>query len=233
MRIGQSMKQLVFKSKNLLFIDHHPCAKELAAIHCIDTNKAATGELVGDLIEGLGINFTKEMALPLYTAILIDTSSFRYPTVSANTHLIISKLLETGIKPPFAYNMIYGTKNISHIQCLGLILNESKTNKANTIAWLAIRLSHMKKYEVDSEDTHAFINHLLILSNIKVACMFRELEHNKVKVSFRSIDGTDVGAMAQAIGGGGHNHSAATILEGDLDDVLKNTVEKLDLMLKN
>ena len=76
-------------AKDILFVDHHPCSPELAAVHCIDTKMAATGELVGMLIDAMGIKFTKELALPLYTSILIDTSCFRYPTVTANTHRIL------------------------------------------------------------------------------------------------------------------------------------------------
>jgi phosphoesterase RecJ-like protein len=47
----------------------------------------------------------------------------------------------------------------------------------------------------------------------------------------RSIGDVDVGVMAQALGGGGHDHSAATLIKGNLDDVVKSTIEKLQTML--
>ena len=113
-RTGKNFNTLCSKFDcPILYIDHHPCPEELKINHCIDTSAAATGQLVGELIESLGISFNAEMALPLYTAILIDTSSFRYPTVTAKTHEMIAKLLSTGIKPPVAYNGIYGTKKNS------------------------------------------------------------------------------------------------------------------------
>ena len=49
---------------------------------------------------------------------------------------------------------------------------------------------------------------------------------------FFCADTLDVGVIAQALGGGGHNHSAATIVEGDLDEVVNNTVERLKMMLE-
>ncbi|MBT6325399.1 MAG: bifunctional oligoribonuclease/PAP phosphatase NrnA, partial [Bdellovibrionales bacterium] len=217
-RIGDEFKAIVRKSKNLLFIDHHPCAKEIAAIHCIDTKKAATGELIGELIEGLPVKFTKDIALPLYTAILIDTSSFRYPTVTHSTHSMVAKLLKTGIKSSEAYVQLYGTKEISHIQLLGEILNTSSINSQTNIAWISLTEKQMKKYKTVLEDTHAFINHLLVLNNIKVVCMFRE-SGKFIKISFRSLGITNVGILAEALGGGGHNHSAATVIEGDLNKV--------------
>ncbi len=231
-RIGSQMAGLLVKSKNVLFIDHHPCPAEVEKLHCIDTTAAATGQVVGEIIDYLGIKFTKEMALPLYTAILIDTSSFRYPTVSGRTHSLIAKLLNTGVKPPNAYNMIYGEKKISHMQLLGKVLSSAETNSTEEIAWISITDNMITHHCSDIEDTHAFINHLLVLDNIKIACMFRN-EGKQVKISFRSAGDIDVGVIAQALGGGGHNHSAATIVEGNVNEVIKETIAKIEKILKN
>jgi len=229
-RIGNRLQALVPNAKNLLFIDHHPAPKELAAIHCIDTTMAATGELVGSLIESLGISFTRDMAHALYTSILIDTSSFRYPTVTANTHRLIAKLMDTGIEPPVAYNQIYGTKKISFMKMLGVVLSSAESTKDGRVAWISLSEQNLNDYMVDTEDTHGLVNHLLILDNIKVACMFRQID-NMVKISFRSAGDVDVGVMAQALGGGGHDHSAATMIEGDMTEVIKDTISKIELML--
>jgi bifunctional oligoribonuclease and PAP phosphatase NrnA len=231
-RIGTLLQGTVQKAKNLLFIDHHPCPKELAALHCIDTTKAATGELVGDLIIGLGIDFDQVMALALYTAILIDTSSFRYPTVTGDTHRIIAKLMDSGINPPDAFNKIYGTKKVSYMQMLGTILSRAETTKDERIAWISLDEDILSRFNVDSEDTHGFINNLLILDNIRVACMFRQVGES-VKISLRSAGDVDVGVMAQALGGGGHNHSAATMIKGHIKVVVPKTVAKIQLMLEN
>jgi len=229
-RVGENVKELAHKAKELLFVDHHPCAKEVMSIHCIDTSKAATGELAGDLIHHLGVELTQQMALPLYTAILIDTSSFRYPTVSGNTHRLIGRLMDTGVTPPHAYNMIYGTKKLTYMKLLGKVLASAQSTKDEKIAWITLKEDMLEKFHVDTEDTHAFINNLLVLDNIKVAVMFREMGTH-IKISLRSIGDVDVGLMAQALGGGGHDHSAATVIEGKLEDIIKMAIEKLQTML--
>lgn len=232
-RIGKNVQELVLTSHELLFIDHHPCPKELAAIHCIDSTKAATGELVGELIKALKVPFNQKMAQALYTSIIIDTSSFRYPTVTGNTHRVIADLLDAGVSPPKAFNRINGTKKVPYMKLLGTVLTSAQTTEDESIAWISLTEEQLNKYECDPEDTHGFINHLLILDNIKIACMFREVG-DKVKVSFRSAVGeVDVGIMAQALGGGGHNHSAATIIEGKLDTVITQTIAKLKAMLSD
>ncbi len=231
-RIGAHLQTMVPNAKSLLFIDHHPAPKELAAIHCIDTSMAATGELVGYLIKSLNIKFTKAMAYALYTSIIIDTSSFRYPTVTGNTHRIVGELMDTGVEPPEAYNNIYGTKQLSFMQLLGTVLSRVKSTEDKKVAWLELNEEELANFNVDTEDTHGLVNYLLILDGIKVACMFRQVGR-RVKISMRSAGDIDVGIMAQALGGGGHDHSAATIIEGTLDEVIKQTVPKLQMMLAN
>lgn len=230
-RVGPGVEKLGTGAKEVLFLDHHPCAREIAAIHCIDTSVSATGELAGTLIEAMGAKFTPQIALALYTSILIDTSSFRYPTVSANTHRLIAKLMDSGVEPPQAYNLINGTKKTSFIRLLGQVLGSVETSEDEAVAWIAMTDDQLEEYGVDIEDTHGFINHLLILDNIKVACMFRQVGSH-VKISFRSADvKVDVGVIAQALGGGGHDHSAATIQEGHLHDIVPATIAKIRLML--
>jgi bifunctional oligoribonuclease and PAP phosphatase NrnA len=230
-RIGTKMVSLVQHSKNMLFVDHHPAPKQIMALHCIDTSMAATGQLVGHLIEAFGATLNYDIALALYTAIIIDTSSFRYPTVSGETHRLIASLLETGVAASKAYNLIYGTKKLSHLHLLGSILTLSQTNSDETIAWISLSEKLMATFAVVNEDTHSFVNHLLVLDNIKIACMFRE-SGPVTKVSLRSSGTIDVGILAESLGGGGHNHSAATIVEGELEEVTRTTIAKLEIMLK-
>jgi phosphoesterase RecJ-like protein len=171
------------------------------------------------------------MALPLYTAVLIDTSSFRYPTVTGNTHRLIGHLMDTGVRPPHAYNMIYGTKKITFMKLLGKVLASAHTTKDEKIAWLTLTEDMLEKFHVDTEDTHAFVNHLLVLDNIKIAVMFKQMG-DQIKVSLRSVGDVDVGLMAKSLGGGGHDHSAAAIIEGSLEGVVKTTIERLQILLE-
>jgi phosphoesterase RecJ-like protein len=134
------------------------------------------------------------------------------------------------VHAPEAYNMIYGTKKISHVQFLGSILGSVQTTPDENIAWLSVSEEKLGQFQIDPEDTLAFVNHLLILENIKIACMFRQ-QGDFVRVSLRSVGQIDVGIMAQALGGGGHNHSAAMRIKGTLKDVEKNVINKLKAML--
>ena len=234
-RVGQKLGQYIDEKTTLLYVDHHPCRGRDLTQHCIDASAAATGQLIGEMIDHLGIQFTKKIALPIYTSIIIDTSSFRYPTVSSSTHKLVAKLMDTGINPPEAYNGIYGTKKINHMHFLGSILNTASTNRDETIAWILLKKEVIDRYSGDIEDTHAFINNLLVLNNIKVACMFRD-DGDQIKMSLRSSGDYDVGNIAIALGGGGHSHSAATIFQlgpGDsIESTIRNAISKVEEVLR-
>jgi len=235
LRVGENVGKLITDTTNTLYIDHHPCRGRDLSNHCIDVKAAATGQLVGEMIDSLGVPFSKKMALPIYTAIIIDTSSFRYPTVSAATHRLVAKLMDTGINPPEAYNGIYGTKRVPHMHLLSRILNTAATNRDESVAWIVLRKEDIDQFKSDVEDTHAFINNLLVLNNIKVACMFRD-DGDQIKVSLRSSGEYDVGLIAQALGGGGHSHSAATVLNRSpgikTEEMINETVTKIEKIIK-
>jgi bifunctional oligoribonuclease and PAP phosphatase NrnA len=222
-RIGPHVMKLVPTNDKILFIDHHPCPFNPDHHHCIDIKAAATGQIVGQLIQGCGLSFDHAMALPLYTSIIIDTSSFRYPSVSSSTHTLVGQLMQTGISPAEAYNGIYGTKKIDHMHLLGTILATAAANPRGDIAWITVSRQMIDKYASDIEDTHAFINHLLVLDKIKVACMFRD-DGSTIKMSLRSSGEYDVGVIAKKLGGGGHSHSAATIYNKKPHELSKDAI---------
>jgi phosphoesterase RecJ-like protein len=207
----RTAKYLLEQCHQYLFIDHHPIQGETLEHHFVDTQRSATAEMVATLITELDLIMTKDMALPLFAAILIDTNLFRYPTVTSQTHRLVATLLETGINTQIAYDLFYGTRKLRHLHLLGHILMNAKLSDGHKIAWLEISEEDFAHYESELEDTHGYINHLLVLESVEVVCMFRHINQH-IKISFRSRGANDVGMLAQFFGGGGHSHSAAVQL---------------------
>ena len=218
------VKEVASQANEILFIDHHPDGKYLSKDHCMDSSYSATGEIIAEIIESLTIPFTRSMGFALYTAILIDTSSFRYPNVTSRTHYYLAKFLETGFKPYEAYALAYGTKKISYLHLLGSILSSAQISENGKIAWLVIDSKNLQSYDSKLEDTYSIINHLLILEEIQIGCMFR-IDEGNIKMSLRSKGTLDVGIIAQKFGGGGHLHSAAARIPSNQVDPHKQITE--------
>jgi phosphoesterase RecJ-like protein len=234
-RTGIKINQYFALCKNIIFIDHHPFDKANPHMHFIDTSAAATGQIIGEYIKFLKMDYDQQTAMALYIAILIDTNSFRYPSVTSHTHSLIADLLKTGITATGSYNAIYGTKKINHMHLLGHILKSCETNKNENIAWIFIHEKEFEDYGSELEETHAYINNLLVLDGILVACMFRERK-GYLKVSLRSHGDIDVGEIANQLGGGGHAHSAATNIEirdRSKKMIIEEVISKIELFLIN
>ncbi len=236
LRTGKNMiHHLTSWDVPMLYVDHHPTKLEALGEHCIDTSASATAEIIGHIIEAYKIPFTKRMALALYTAIVIDTSSFRYPSVSSKTHLLVSKLLSSGITAHESYGIIYSGRTINHLQFLGHVLASAQINERNDFAYLIVTGKKLKESNINIEETHSYINNLLIIDGIKVAAMFR-VEDEFIKISFRSIGHYDVGELASYLGGGGHSHSAATsisVAKKNINELLEDLIRTIDFFIKN
>ncbi len=57
-----------------------------------------------------------------------------------------------------------------------------------------------------------------------MALFFRDLGHNRVKVSFRSTGSVDVNTFAKQFGGGGHMRAAGALITGNLEEVRHTVV---------
>src|SRR3954471_13301774 len=80
-------------------IDHHPGNTGYGQINWFDSSAAACGEMVFDLVEALGVGLSLEIATHIYLAILTDTGSFHYSSISPRTFEISKHCLEAGVDP--------------------------------------------------------------------------------------------------------------------------------------
>jgi phosphoesterase RecJ-like protein len=63
-------------------IDHHPGNTGYGQINWFDASAAACAEMVYDVVRALGVPLTREIATHVYLAILTDTGSFHYSSIS-------------------------------------------------------------------------------------------------------------------------------------------------------
>jgi len=64
--------------RRIVNIDHHISNDHYGHLTLTDPEASSTGEMIFRLIDGMGIELTRDMAVNLYTAILTDTGAFRY-----------------------------------------------------------------------------------------------------------------------------------------------------------
>ena len=203
-----------------LVIDHHMAGAEPPGeIMLSDVTACATGELVYDLAIAIGATITPAIATSLYVAILTDTGSFRYSNTSPRCHALAAELLRAGVDPEAMYRSIYASYPIGRMYLLRDALATLAVDAEAGLAWIDIAAGAAERYAVTTEDLDGVAEFPRSIAGTRVAILFRDLGHGKVKVSFRSTGDADVNALARRFGGGGHAKASGALIPGTLDTV--------------
>ena len=141
-------------------------------------------------------------------------------------------MLEQGVNPEEVYQAIYSSKELSHLQLLGTMLQNVKIGAGGKIAWLEMGLELRKKHGASSDDTQSFLNQLLLLKDAEVVCFFREEDDNQVRVSIKSKGTIIVNRVALELGGGGHEFAAGLALSAPLDKTVEAVVKRLEAVIQ-
>jgi len=208
-----------------LVIDHHiPGAEAPGSVVVSDTAACATGELVYDLARVIGAELTREIAEPLYVAILTDTGGFKFSNTSPRCHAVAAQLLAAGLEPEAIYRRVYASVPVGKLRLLQEALATLDVDPAIGLAWIATDAGAMERHGVKGEDLDGIVEHPRSIAGTRLALFFRDLGHGKVKVSFRSTGDVDVNALARQFGGGGHAKASGALIPGSLDAVRERVI---------
>jgi bifunctional oligoribonuclease and PAP phosphatase NrnA len=219
-RLGSLAETVRKLTVPIAVVDHHVSGDEpVGETTVADTSACATGELVYDIATIWGLDITPPIARALYCAILTDTGSFRFSNTSPRAHAVASALLTAGVDPEEMYRRIYAQVSLGRLQLLRHALESLDVDRDIGLAWISVEAGVMEKYEVTSEELDGIVEHPRSIAGTRLALFFRDLGHNKVKVSFRSTGTVDVQQFARMYGGGGHAKASGAMLTGSLADV--------------
>lgn len=218
-RLGSTIIPLVDSGLPVVVIDHHVNDQPFGNYNYVKSAAAATGEIIMDLLEQLGISLNLDLAINLYTAIVTDTGSFRYENTTPETHVKIAKLLECGVPVSLLSNLIFGEQPLKSIRLLAVALRNLEVSECGRIAWISIEREEIEAVGAEDQHIEGLISYPRKIKGVELAISFRELDENKVKVSFRSKYTVDVNLLAKKFGGGGHVRASGCTIKGNPLDV--------------
>lgn len=210
-----------------LVIDHHlPSDEPPSKLMLTDTTACATGELIYDLATCLKLEITPDIARALYVALLTDTGGFRFSNTSARCLSIAGQLIASGVEPEEMYGRLYASIPIGRLHLLRDALATLEVDPEYGISWISVAAGSAEQYGLKSEDLEGMAEHPRSIGGTRLALFFRDLGHDRVKVSFRSAGTVDVNKFAKQFGGGGHAKAAGALIEGTLDKVRHDVVAR-------
>lgn len=218
----------VWKIPDLVVVnlDHHITNIGFGEINIIDSQAAATGELVYRLLSEGDFEMDSAIAMAIYTAIATDTGFFRYDSTSAFTLELASLLVgKYHIKPSKIAEQVHEQKSFNSIRLLGEILSKLQLSNNGKIAWIVLDQVLLNKFPVENEETESFVNYARSIEGVEIGILFKEFKPNEVKLSWRSTTAVDVSKLAAYFGGGGHARAAGCNINGPMESVIKQVLQ--------
>jgi bifunctional oligoribonuclease and PAP phosphatase NrnA len=207
-----------FPGKKLV-LDHHVSADDLGAELFKDVQAEATGRLVVEAAEALGVRLTPAIATPLFAAVATDTGWFRFSSTTALTYRTAAKLIDAGANPADIYRDLYEQDTIGRVRLRGVILSRVITELAGRLAHTYVLKEDFTQTGSLPSDTEDVINMALGIKGTEVAVIFVEQGSGGFKISFRSRSAVDCSKLAEQFGGGGHKAAAGASVAGTLAEV--------------
>ncbi|MGV8946016.1 MAG: DHH family phosphoesterase [Lutibacter sp.] len=231
-RVGDDMQNTLKEFiGDFVIIDHHQEPESFAKFLFSDTSVCSTCQMFYHLLENLNDveSIDADIATCIYTGIMTDTGSFRFPSTTSTTHRIIANLIDKGANNAKIYNNVYDTNSYGRLQLLGRALsNLVVVNKLKT-AYITLTQEDLDEFNFQKGDTEGVVNYALSLKNIIFATIFIEdVEQKIIKISFRSKGSFSVNKFAREhFDGGGHDNAAGGKSKISLDATLSKFLKLL------
>ncbi|MEX0700739.1 MAG: bifunctional oligoribonuclease/PAP phosphatase NrnA [Planctomycetales bacterium] len=208
-------------------IDHHVSRDDLGAVEFKDTRSEATGALVLQMAEALGLPIDDDSATYLFCAIATDTGWFRFPSTTSGTMRAAARLIDLGAEPHAIYRALYEQRPPARLKLAGRVLSRVELACDGRLAYTWVEWNDFVETGARPVDTEDLVNECLMIAGTQVAFIAVEQIDRRIKVSLRSRTGTDVAAVAERFGGGGHKQAAGAILPGPPQSAIQTLLAAL------
>jgi bifunctional oligoribonuclease and PAP phosphatase NrnA len=232
-RVGEVMEAaLKTLDKTFIMIDHHQFPDGFAKYTFSDTAYGSTCEMVYHFIHQLGAGnlISKTVATCLYTGIVTDSGSFRFPATTSTTHRVVADLIDRGVENSAVHNQLFDTSSYNRLQLLGRALQNMKLMAGYKTSYITLSQEELDHFNYQKGDTEGIVNYGLSIDGIDLTAIFIEnKEEGIIKISFRSQGSFDVNQFSRNyFGGGGHINAAG----GKSNKSLSETVAEFERIVK-
>jgi len=214
-----------------VMIDHHLEPEGFDDFRHWSINACATAQLVYDFIVNIMHEpelINKDVATCLYTGIMTDSGSFRFPTTTPEVHRITAELITKGAENAKIHQLVYDNFSEERLRFLGYcLLNKLEVLPEFNTSIIVVTQAELRHYHITTGDTEGLVNYALTINGIKLAALIIE-RADRVKLSLRSTGDFPANEICKKyFSGGGHRNAAGGQSEERLDKVVARFKEIL------
>lgn len=210
-------------------IDHHISNTYFAKINWVDPHSSSTAEMIYRLFKQLNIKLSYNDALLLYTALVTDTGSFRYPNTTRFTHEIVADLLRFNISVSKIFERIYESNTFSDVVLLNRVFSTLQKHRGGKVVWMELTSEMIPRGKSRIDQTENILNVARSIKGLEVILLFKQADsENTTRVNFRSRGKIDVNKIASHFGGGGHKTASGCTIKEKLEVAKKLVLDRVD-----
>jgi len=223
-RINELGEVIRNSSAYKIMIDHHLDPEDFDDYRHWSINACAAAQLVYDFIVNElddAAMMNKDIATCLYTGIMTDSGSFRFPSATSEVYRIGADLIDAGAEHWRIHQLVYDNATENRLRFLGNCL----TNKLEIIrelntAIITVTAEELKRFNIVTGDTEGIVNYALSINGIRLAAFIIE-RTDKVKLSLRSTGDFPANEICKKyFNGGGHRNAAGGYSDRNLEDTI-------------
>lgn len=199
---------------HIVNIDHHHDNTHFGTVNYVLPEASCTAEIVWDLMRGLGVRPTRDIADALYVGLITDTGRFMYENTGPRAHVMAADLIEAGVDVHEIYRRVYEGVPYGKLALLARGLSKVARYDGGRLTVTELDAHDFAESGAEESYSEGVIDHLRAVEGTAVAALIRERISDTDggrarKVSLRaSDDRVDVSRIARVQGGGGHRQAA-------------------------
>ena len=205
-RLGE-LEDRIASSDVVVNVDHHAGNDSFGTFNIVVSTASSTAELVARLLQDGGVELDRTIATCLYTGLMTDTGRFTYSSATPDALRLGAELLALGVAADDIALHVYESVPFGYLKLLGRMLERASLCHKERLVFSYITRQDLDDTGVGIDETENLIGVLRSTRSADVAALFKEQADGTYRVSLRS-KGPNVGAIARARGGGGHDLAA-------------------------
>lgn len=208
-----------------VMMDHHLEPEDFDDWRLWNINACATAQLVFEFIHDVMQEpklINKDVASCLYTGIMTDSGSFRFPLTTSAVHRIVAKLIDAGANNSRIHQLVYDNSSETRLRFIGFCLSEKlEVLYEYHTAIISVTRQELERFNIITGDTEGVVNFALSISGIKLAAFIVQ-RTDQVKLSLRSRDEFPANEICKKyFNGGGHRNAAGGSSTSPLEEVIQ------------
>ena len=228
-RLGD-FAQIFGEFENTIVIDHHVSNPGYGKFNYIEPHGSSTGEIIYRFATQGNFEISSDIASLIYGAIVSDTGCFKYSSVTPETLVSASFLLEKGADFVKICKKLFDTEDIKTLKLKAMATDNMKMFYDGKVAIVTVTRQQLESIGAVYEDAEGLTDIPRSVSGVEVGIVIKEWK-DKTKASIRTCEYVDASHLASLYGGGGHVRAAGLVSDMSVTKLCDDLVEKLKELL--